>query len=101
MSRMIEDYVCASEDRVHYNLDDECLRGFHRQGMIAPHVITYNITNKTEIIETVSDDKIKEVVETMIPGLKEDIHNDIVNEIEEIDEIYGGSATEVLKEPEE
>ena len=110
MSRQIEDYLCASEDRTHYNWDGPCLRGFHTHGMVAPHVINYNIINKTEVVEVVPEEKIKEMVDALVPNIQENITNDILTEInetiipelttEEIDEIYGGSATDVIKESE-
>ena len=50
MPRAIEDYICASEDRPHYNNETLDLYGFYYP-MRRPHVTTINIINKTEIIE--------------------------------------------------
>lgn len=107
MSRAIERYVCASEDRSHYNNETWCLRGFHYP--LEPHVTVIEVVNKTEVVEVVPEEKMREMVDAMVPGIQADIRDDLLTEInetiipelqtEEIDEIYGGSATDVIKEP--
>lgn len=103
------DYICNSEDRPHYDRDDKFLRGFHYP-MLAPHVTHIEIVNKTEVVEEVTPERIKEVVESMMPEVKDNIQTEIVTELNEniipnildegIDEIYGGSATDVIPEQE-
>jgi len=128
MSRQIEDYICASEDRTHYNTEDLFPRGFYLRPKIKPRIArksfrdyddkipdgyyiepalvpiatTINITNTTEVVEQVDSEQIKEVINDTLPEMKEDIANDVLDMISEdgIDEIYGGSATDVIKEPE-
>lgn len=99
MSRAIEDYVCASEDRSHYNNETGELWGFYYP-MRSPHVITINeITETTIVKEEVPIDKLNELIDARIPQITETVTNEVSeNIIPEITEVHGGSASEVMGE---
>ena len=104
MSRAIENYVCASEDRSHYDTCAWDLQGF-RYPSLAPQVTYIEVINKTEIVDTVLEEKIKKMVDTVVSKIQTDMRDDLLTELNEtiaselqIDEIYGGSATEGMKE---
>lgn len=92
MSRAIEDYVCASEDRPHYNNETWDLYGFYYP-MRTPHVI--NIINKT--VEKVSTEELNELIDARIPHITETVVNEVLPSISEID---GGDAFNAVKEEE-
>ena len=119
MSRAIEDYICASEDRSHYN--NETYREFHYFPFAQPAYYpikqedypSYNPTvtpqqptnitiNKTIIQQTISKQEVNEIITAAIPQLAEAISNEIEDitinpDIDAaIDEIYGGSASDII-----
>lgn len=102
MPRAIEDYICASEDRPHYNNETLDLYGFYYP-MRRPHVTTINIINKTEIIEQgVSEEQINELIDARIPQVIETVANEVGDSIvPSIKEVHGGSASEVMDDDEE
>ena len=108
MSRAIERYVCASEDRSHYNNETDYLIGF-RYPMKSPRVTVIQNITKTEIIEReVPEEKLQELIDARIPEIKETVINEIgdiaatavtTEAVDEaINEIYGGSASDLVKE---
>ncbi len=63
MSRAIEDYICASEDRSHYNNEVWYLNGFfypYRR----PEINVYQITNQASISDE-NQDIIQEIGNTI------------------------------------
>jgi cell division ATPase FtsA len=102
MSRAIEDYVCASEDRPHYNNETWELWGF-QYPMKSPKVINIKEVIETKVIkEEVPEEKLNELIDARIPHITE-VVTDEVNEaiIPTITEVHGGSATEVMDDDEE
>jgi cell division ATPase FtsA len=102
MSRAIEDYVCASEDRPHYNNETWELWGF-QYPMRSPKVINIREVIETKVIkEEVPEEKLNELIDARIPHITE-VVTDEVNEaiIPTITEVHGGSATEVMDDDEE
>lgn len=107
MSRAMENYICASEDRPHYNNETDILYGF-RYPMKSPRVTI--IQDITEVIkEEMSEEKINELIDARIPQVTETVINEIGDTIMDlsvtgeavdaaIDEIYGGSASDIIKE---
>ena len=95
MPRAIEDYVCASEDRWHYDNETWDLWGFEYP-MRSPKVVT--IVNQTTIIkEKVSQEEINQLIDARIPHLTETVVNEVNETLaDSITEIHGGSATEVI-----
>lgn len=93
MPRAIEDYICASEDRSHYNNETWELLGFHYP-MRTPHVI--NIINKVE--QKISQEELNELIDARIPHITETVVNEV---IPSISEVHGGSASEVMEDEEE
>ena len=98
MSRAMEDWVCASEDRWHYDNDTWYPYGFQTP-MVSPEVTIINQIVKTEIIEQkISEEELNELIEARIPQLVERVTAEASeNIIPEITEIHGGSASEVLE----
>ena len=125
------DWICSSEDSVHYDTEDIIPLGaylFRRpepedirpprepredyySGMypaVAPYIANINITNTTEITQEVSDEHIQNIVDNYVPTITENVIDEIGDNIvvdvntetvdEAVDEIYGGSAEDVLKE---
>lgn len=91
MSRAIEQYVCASEDRSHYNtdrnIDDSFLYHMYIQALHPP-VIQYIQPIKSENekqINEILDEKSPELVETIINEIGEIVVPTLTDE--EIDEI--------------
>ena len=99
MSRAIEDYVCASEDRSHYNNETCELWGFYYP-MRSPHVITINeVVEQTVIKEEVPIEKLNELIDARIPELTEIVTDEVsANILPEITEVHGRSASEVIGE---
>lgn len=65
MPRALEDYVCASEDRSHYDNETWDLWGFEYP-MRSPKVI--NIVHETKIIkEKMSEEEINQLIDARIP----------------------------------
>lgn len=102
MSRARERYICASEDRPHYNNEADYFMGY-RCPAPPPNVVTF--VQEKIIKEEVSEDKLNELIDARIPQLKEDVLNEINDTVTTtdvidaaIDEIYGGSASDVLEE---
>lgn len=95
MPRAIEDYICASEDRSHYDNETYGLWGFEYP-MRSPRVITF--VNETKIIkEKVSEEEINQLIDARIQGLTQTVVNEVKETIaDSIDEVHGGSATEVI-----
>ena len=96
MPRALEDYVCASEDRSHYDNETWDLWGFEYP-MRSPKVI--NIVHETKIIkEKMSEEEINQLIDARIPQLVETVTNEVADTvIPSITEVHGGSATEVIK----
>lgn len=99
MSRAIENYICASEDRSHYNNETWELWGF-RYPMRVPYVTTINVINKTEVIEQkISEEELNAAIDARIPQITETVANEVGEIIvPSIKEIHGGSASEVMDE---
>ena len=105
MPRAIEDYICASEDRSHYNNETDYLYGF-QYPMRAPHVIVIQDVHKTQIIEReVPDERLNDLIAAHMPEEKETILNELGETIvtqenidDRIDEIRGGTAADAIKE---
>ena len=102
MSRARERYICASEDRPHYNNEADYFMGY-RCPAPPPNVVTF--VQEKIIKEEISEDKLNELIDARIPQLKEDVLNEINDTVTTtdvidaaIDEIYGGSASDVLEE---
>ena len=102
MSRARERYICASEDRPHYNNEADYFMGY-RCPAPPPNVVTF--VQEKKIKEEISEDKLNELIDARIPQLKEDVLNEINDTVTTtdvidaaIDEIYGGSASDVLEE---
>ena len=107
MSRAIENYICASEDRPHYNNETNFLYGF-RYPMVSPRVTIIQEVTETKVIkEDVPEEKLNELIDARIPKLKSDVISEIgeitapvtteaVDEV--VDEIYGGSASDIIQE---
>ena len=100
MSRAIENYICASEDRSHYNNETDNLYGFHYP-MRSPEVTIIQQVIKTE---TVSDERLLELINERLPELKETVLNEIVipgittEDVDAVvDEIHGGSALDAIE----
>ena len=97
MPRALEDYICASEDRSHYNNETWDLYGFYYP-WVEPHYTTINIINKTEIIEQkISDEELDVEITARIPQIADEVGDIIVPSIKEV---HGGSASEVMDEEE-
>ena len=109
MSRAIERYVCASEDRSHYNNETDYLYGF-RYPMRSPKVINISLINQTireELPIEKINEQISELVSQQMPSLTETVVTelgDLLNqpvtteEVDDaIDEIYGGSAIDMVE----
>lgn len=93
MSRAIEHYICASEDRSHYNNETYRLRGFLYPAR-EPHITIIQEVYKEE---KVSDERLNELIDARIPGLTETVVNEVIPAITEGDwEVHGGSASEVI-----
>lgn len=89
MSRAIENYVCASEDRSHYNTDDPMgIYGFY-YGIGSPYIQTlnvhYDITPTEEQLKRIVEEKIPEVRDQILEEVGEVIVPAISND--EIDEM--------------
>lgn len=105
MSRAIEDYVCASEDRSHYNNETDFLMGF-RYPTQSPRVTIIQENHITEVIkEEIPDERLNELIDARIPQVTETVINEIGDSLvttenidAAIDEIYGGSASDILGE---
>ncbi len=102
MSRARERYICASEDRPHYNNEADYFMGY-RCPAPPPNVVTF--VQEKIIKEEISEDKLNELIDARIPQLKEDVLNEINDTVTTtdvidaaVDEIYGGSASDVLEE---
>ncbi len=94
MSRAIENYICASEDRPHYNNETWELYGFWYP-MRSPKVITIN--NITKIEQTISQDQINEMIDARIPEVVETVATEVVDTVvPSIKEVHGGTASEVM-----
>ena len=127
------DYICSSEDRPHYDTEDiipfgtylrkkpnddihkyprrpgdRCAPGEYPVPVWPPHVTSINITNKTEVVEEVTDERIQTVVDDYVPTITENVIEEIGDNItvsvtaqevdEAVDEIYGGSASDMIPE---
>lgn len=99
MSRAIENYICASEDRWHYNNETRYPYGFQTP-MRTPEVTIINQIVKTEIIkQEISEEELARLIETCIPQITKVVTTEVSqNILPEITEIDGGSASEVMDE---
>lgn len=119
MSRTIEDYICASEDRSHYN--NERFNSYGYWSFYPTVPIYYQLqpcrdypnpgpnpqpsppTNITIIQQTISKQEINEIIDEQIPRIADSISDkigDIINNSDldsSIDEIYGGSASDMIE----
>lgn len=102
MSRARERYICASEDRPHYNNEADYFMGY-RCPAPPPNVVTF--VQEKIIKEEISVDKLNELIDARIPQITETVINEVGDSIvtsdtvdSAIDEIYGGSASDVLEE---
>lgn len=100
MSRARERYICASEDRPHYNTEDDYFMEYRYPGP-PPNVVTF--VQEKIIKEEISEEKLNELIEARISQLKDDIIDQVNDSVATtevidaaIDEIYGGSASDVL-----
>lgn len=92
MSRAIEDYVCASEDRSHYDTDDLINRYGFYYGIGSPYIqsvhVSYNITPTEEQLRSLVEKKVPEirdqvldeVGEVIVPSISEEEINEIIDE---------------------
>lgn len=92
MPRAIEDYVCASEDRSHYNNETYYPYGFQTP-MLEPRVTIIQEVHKLEI----SDEQLSRVLEAQMPKVTDTIINELDLDAA-IDEIHGGSAADAVPE---
>lgn len=105
MSRAMENYICASEDRPHYNNETDLLYGF-QYPMRSPRVTIIQENYVTEIIkEEIPEEKLTELIEARIPQVTEAVIEGIGDSLvttenvdDVIDEIYGGSALDLAQE---
>ena len=117
MSRAIEDYICASEDRSHYNNERFGSYGYWNFYPIIPTYYSPQpcrdypnpnpqpspSTNITIIKQTISKQEINEIIDETIPRIADSISNKIGDVIDSsdldssIDEIYGGSASDMIE----
>lgn len=103
MPRGMENYICASEDFSHYDNETDLIYGF-RYPTVAPEVTIIQNISQSEI----SEEKLKELIQAHIPEIKETIIDELGDIIASpvtreavdavIDEIYGGSALDAVKE---
>ena len=96
MSRARERYICASEDRPHYNNEVDYCTPYRYPGP-PPHVVTF--IQESIIREEISEDRLNEIIDARIPQITETVINEIGDTIvttenvdAAIDEIYGGAA---------
>lgn len=119
MSRAIENYICASEDRPHFNNDffidydywSFPLIPFYYPNEICPYEEYYQpqqqnptsvVINETIIQQSITQEEITELLNRTIPQLAENLAERLGNIISEedldaaINEIYGGSASDMI-----
>lgn len=93
MSRAIENYICASEDRPHYNNESWDLYGFYYP-VRHPEVTIIQQVYKEE---KVPDKRLNELIDARIPQLTKDITDEVIADIGKEDwEINGGTASDVI-----
>ncbi len=105
MARGIEHYICASEDRDHYNNMYEYDCYYYPPKPLKPNVIVSPVVN---IEQNIPQEQLKEIINERLQEMKKNIVDEINNSINiaitnedvdaVIDEIYGGSASDVMKE---
>ena len=104
MSRGMEHYVCASEDRDHYNniYAYDCY--YYPPRPPRPNLIvspTVHVESKVspEELRQLINERLVEMKQTIIDEIKASINVEITTEQVDavIDEIYGGSASDVMK----
>lgn len=99
MPRAMEDYICASEDRSHYNNETYYPYGFQTP-MLEPRVTIIQEIHKVEI----SDEQLSKVLADRMPEVKETILNELGDIItkdnidDAITEIHGGTAADAIRE---
>lgn len=97
MPRAIEDYVCASEDRSHYNNEGYYPWGFQTP-MRTPEVTVINQITKV-VKEKISEEELTEIINARIPQITERVTAEVSqNILPEITEIDGGSASDLMEE---
>jgi len=120
MSRAMENYICASEDRSHYNTDTCVLLDYWPDPLVPIHypvqigsyeeypqsLVDQNpaniVINETVIQQNISQEEIIEIINNTIPQLAETLAEKLGTIITEadldaaIDEIYGGSASSLI-----
>ena len=120
MSRAIENYICASEDRPHYDNEffiaydywplpavfiDYPGKTYSYEGYQQPPVDqnpTNVVINETIVQQTISQEEITEIINNTIPQLAETLAEKLGTIITEadldaaIEEIYGGSASDII-----
>lgn len=97
MPRAIEDYVCASEDRSHYNNEGYYPWGFQTP-MRTPEVTIINQITKV-VKEKISEEELTEIINARIPQITERVTAEVSQTIlPEITEIDGGSASDLIEE---
>ena len=97
MPRAIEDYICASEDRSHYNNEGYYPWGFQTP-MRTPEVTVINQITKI-VKEKISEEELTEIINARIPQITERVTAEVSqNILPEITEIDGGSASDLMEE---
>ena len=97
MPRAIEDYICASEDRSHYNNEGYYPWGFQTP-MRTPEVTVINQITKI-VKEKISEEELTEIINARIPQITERVTAEVSqNILPEITEIDGGSASDLIEE---
>ena len=72
MSRAIENYICASEDRPHYDNEGPFLYGFGYP-MRRPEVTVYQTVYKTVYENGISEDKVNELIDSRISDISDNM----------------------------
>lgn len=107
MPRLRENYICSSEDRAHYNHmnNNNYYYDYYYNYYYPPKPSENNIIDSSSGL---SQEQIKKLINERISQLKETLVEEINSMIDikittqdvdaVIDEIYGGSASDVMKE---
>lgn len=100
MWREMENYICNSEDRPHYDTDR--FYPWHCAPMRTPEVTVINQIVETKIIkETISEEELTEIIDARLPQITQRVTEEVsTNILPEINEIDGGSASDALLDDE-
>lgn len=105
MSRGLEHYICASEDRDHYNNTYAYDCYYYPPRPPKPNIIVSPIVNveskvSQEELRNIVNERLQALKQTIVEEIKASINIEVTNEQVDavINEIYGGSASDVMKE---